>query len=174
MVNLGLSRDLDACPILFSRLGFTQPADEAARGPLLRSWPSQQGRAWELFFPVQKDQDHAAWVQELAACLKGLGQARWCVNTYDLVQIFSLPLDKALSRWGELFWPRFRMDSVFIFSAGEDINLVREVLEMWHRRETNICLRSHYDFTLQDTKAPVQDKPQEIHWSLWHRLGVKS
>ena len=174
MVNLGLTRHLDSCPALYSRLGFALPADEKGRGPLLRSWPSQQDRFWELLFPILKDQDHAAWAQELSACMKGLGQTRWCINTHDLVQVFNLPLDKSLARWGELFWPSFRMDSVFVFTVSDDEKLVRDVLEMWHRRETNLCLRSHYDFTVQDTRSPVQDKPQKIQWNLWHRLGLKS
>ncbi len=173
MVNLGLSRDLDSCPILFARLGFTLPANEDVRGPLLKSRLSQQGRVWELFFPIQKDQDHAAWVLELSACIKGLGQTRWCIKTHDLVQVFNLPLYNSLARWGELFWPNFRMDSIFIFTVSDDENLVRKVLKIWHRRRTNICLRRHYDFTLQEINAPVQDTPQKIQWSLWDRLGFK-
>ncbi len=173
MVNLGLTQDLDSCPSLFPRLGFTLPANEDVRGPLLKSWPSQHSRAWELFFPIQKNLDHAAWVLELSACIRGLGQTRWCIKTHDLVQVFNLPLDKSLARWGELFWPNFRLDSVFVFTAGEDENLVREVLEMWHRRETNICLRSRYDFTVQDTKAPVHPPKQKRYWSLWSKFGFK-
>ncbi|EFI35083.1 hypothetical protein Dthio_PD2477 [Desulfonatronospira thiodismutans ASO3-1] len=179
MVNLGLTREPDSCPILFARLGFALPAGEDTRGPLLRSWPVQQDRIWELFFPLQQDQDHAAWARDLAACLKGLGQSRWCVDTHGLVQIFNLPLEKSLSRWGELFWPHFRMDSVFVFATGNDDHMVREVLESWHRRETNICLRRHYDFTLQEINDPALDTPQKIKWSLfrrglWNRLGLKS
>ena len=122
---------------------------------------------------MQKRLDHAAWAQELSVCIKGLGQTRWCVNTHDLVQVFNLPLDKSLIRWGELFWPHFLLDSIFIFVAREDEAIVREVLEMWHRRETNICLRRHYDFTVQGKQTPVQNVRQKNNWSFWNRFGFK-
>ncbi|RQD78459.1 hypothetical protein [Desulfonatronospira sp. MSAO_Bac3] len=173
MINLGLTQDLDSCPIIFARLGFALPAHEKSSGPLLRSWPGEHGQLWELFFPLQKDQDHTSWVLELSACIKGLRQTRWCVNTHDLVQVFNLPLDRSLASWGDLFWPHFRMDSVFVFATGNDDHLVREVLDSWHRRETNICLRSHYDFTVQETSPPVKNRPPRIQWDLWHRLGVR-
>ncbi|WP_291318340.1 hypothetical protein [Desulfonatronospira sp.] len=179
MINLGLTRELDSCPILYSRLGFELPTGEDTGGPLLRSWPSEYARTWELFFPLQKDQDHAEWAMELSTCIEGLGQTRWCVNTHDLVRVFNLPVDKALARWGDLFWPHFTMDSVFVFTVKDDVHLVREVLEIWHRRETNICLRRHYDFTLQEISDPAQDTPQKIKCGLsprglWNRIGLKS
>ncbi|WP_291321702.1 hypothetical protein [Desulfonatronospira sp.] len=172
MVNLGLAWNPESCPLYFSRLFFVSSADQE-KLPVLNSWPQEEHRIWELIFPIKENQDQADWVLELSRCLKGLSQSRWCISTPDLVQVFNLPLDKALARWGELFWPNYRLDSVFIFTTGDDPALVRDILKMWHSRQTNICMRSHYDFTVPDGQSPLQDSPKKSKWTFWSRLGFK-
>ena len=161
MVNLGLIKDLESCPDHYPRLFFQLPPQWEDQGPILTASPEQGQQIWKLFFPKQESTDLASWVNQLAQCLQNLRQPKWCVNTQDLVRVVNLPLDLALTRWGDLFWPQFNQDTVFIFATHEDTSAVREILSRWHKTRTNLCLRKHYDLTQQDKGCSITASKQE-------------
>ncbi len=173
MVNLGVVQDFESCPAQFVRVSFFLPDEAETPGPLLSSWPFNDLQIWQLFFPRRQSMTLDLWAEELAGCLQGLGYGKWCLNTRELIKMMNSAPDQALIKWGELFWPNFRMDSVFIFTAQDALPAVKKTLDLWHRSLTNICVRGHYDFTVME--IPPADEPetgtQKI--SFWKRLGIR-
>ncbi len=171
MVNLGLVQDFESCPAHFVRVSFFLPEEAETSGPLLSSWPINEQQIWQLFFPRSQDMSLDLWAEELACCLQDLGYGKWCLNTRELIRMMNLAPDQALIMWGELFWPKFRMDSVFIFTAKSASPAVKKTLDLWHRSVTNICRRGHYDFTAPENLPADKPEPGAQKVSFWKRLG---
>ncbi len=121
------------------------PQDCGKAVTLLRSWPHNEIQMWELIVPRNAGENSEKWMSRLAGIIKNLGGHAWCVNTHDLVRNFQMPLDSALQEWGRHFWPRFKHNSVFYFTAGNDAGLIRQNFLKWHKKETNVCFRERYD-----------------------------
>ncbi|GEM_PF-1146888 len=170
MINLGLARNFESCPDRFARLSFLLPVGEENKGPLLAAHPAGSRHVWHLYFPCKANQNKASWARELALCLQCLGHSNWCLNTHDLAEVMELPLDEALRSWGELFWPYFIRDSVFIFTAGDDPMVIKEILGLWHRSMTCVCLRRQYDLTEQEFSPSQAPGTGHTRSGLWKKL----
>lgn len=123
------------------------PAGKDKISALLRSWPEGEAQEWELIIARLPEETSCEWVKRVARILTDLKGYVWCVNTHDLIQVFQLPLDKALEQWNIFFWPDFKFDSLFYFKAKDDAEFIRQVLLQWQRNETTICFRDRYDLT---------------------------
>ena len=148
MVNLGLIKDFNTCPAEIPRLSFCVPPDYCGKTTLLRSWIHRDVRMWELMVPRDPGESPQAWFDRLAGVLKGLNSHAWCVNTRDLVQSLQLPLNKSLQEWGRLFWPKFKLDCLFYFTAENQGQLIRQKFLEWEKKETIVCFRQKNDLTM--------------------------
>lgn len=164
MVNLGLVKDFKDCPPGIPRLSFRVPSGKTRHAALLRSWPERDVQEWELIIARFPEETPCEWVKRAAGILAGLKGYVWCVNTHDLIQVFQLPLDRALDEWNRFFWPVFKFDSLFYFKAEDDADLIRKVLLQWQKNQTTICFRNRYDLTtaqppdVKEESQGVRDK----------------
>jgi hypothetical protein len=148
MVNLGLIKDFNDCPVEIPRLSFSLPPDRAGSDPLLKCRLHGEAEMWDLTVPRSQGESAPEWMARLAETVMNLGQHAWCVNTHDLARTLQMPLDQALGEWGRFFWPRFRFDCVFYFSAGSDGDLIRKFFQDWQKKETRVCFREKYDLAI--------------------------
>lgn len=170
MVNLGLIKDFKSCPAEVPRLSFCLPRDCEGQMTLLKSWLYQGIRVWELVIPRGSDEKPEQWISRLSGVIKNLGQYTWCLSTRDLIQNLHLPPDQALKEWGRLFWPHFRHDSLFYFTAENQAQIIRQIFFQWQNNDTIICFRKKYDLAVDqspDIYALKQDR------SVKHFLNFK-
>lgn len=152
------------------------PPGRDKTSPVLRSWPEGDIQEWELIIARFPEETPFEWVKRVTRILAGLKGYVWCVNTHDLIQVFQLPLDKALEQWNTFFWPEFKFDSLFYFKAEDDTEFIRQVLLQWQRNETTICFRSRYDLTAAQP-AEVNEKSRNVPeksgiWKLKHPFSL--
>ena len=158
MINLGLVKDFNSCPAKIPRLSFCVPPGCESGMNLLKSWPEQDGQAWELVVPRLLGEEPGLWLKRLAGILDNLKVYVWCVNTHELTRVLQLTLDKTMEHWSDFFWPNFMFDSIFYFKTEQEVDSIRQILIKWHKSETLICFRQRYDLTIEK----VQDAPPEI------------
>lgn len=165
MINLGLVKAFNLCPPEIPRLSFCLPAGLEGPSPVLKSWLEEDERIWELIVAGDNEQSPEQWAWKLCSVLKSLGKPAWCVNTHDLIQIFRLPLDRALEKWGELIWPMNPCNCVIYFKAGQDLEILQQIFALWVKKHTNVCFRSKYDLTRYEppqTQAPPPSAASRI------------
>lgn len=171
MVNLGLIKDFKSCSAGVPRLCFCAPQGSDGKMTLLKSWLDQGIRVWELVIPRWSDEKPEQWIRRLSGVIKNLGQYTWCLSTRDLIQNLHLPLDQALKEWGRLFWPHFRQDSLFYFTAENQAQIIRQIFFHWQNNDTIICFREKYDLTMDQTPDIY---PGKQDGSVRHFLNFKN
>ena len=163
MINLGLIKDFNSCPVTIPRLSFCVPPGYDPGMNLLKSWPEQDEQAWELVVPRLQGEDPGIWFKRLTGTLVNLKVYAWCVNTHELIRILQLSLDKTLEHWSDYFWPNFKFDSIFYFKSETDVDKIRQILIKWHKTEPLICFRERYDLTIEkvlDAPSEKEKKPE--------------
>ena len=159
MVNLGFVRDFKSCPKELPRIFLFSAAQGHA--PLqLFSYLYQDVRIWELHYYVSPDKPAKVWATDLAKCLIKLRVREWCLNVFDLVNIFHLPLSQAMLKWGAIFWPEYNVDAIVYIPVREDKEIINKEVLRWEKSFTHLVLRSKYDLTLkpEDEEKTYQDK----------------
>ncbi|MFW5730599.1 MAG: hypothetical protein ACOCV7_03020 [Desulfonatronovibrionaceae bacterium] len=159
MINLGLVKAFNLCPAEIPRLSFRLPAGLEGASPVLKSWLEEDERIWELIVAREDQQSPAQWAGLVCSVLQGLGKPAWCVNTHDLIQVFRLPLDRALEKWGETVWPMNPCNCVLYFKTGQDREILQQIFAMWVKKHTNVCFRSKYDLSRYQPPRPETPPP---------------
>lgn len=125
---------------------------------LLKSWPEQETQVWELAVPRNPDERPDIWIKRLSRVVDNLGGYAWCVNTQELVQNLQMPPGEALHEWGRFFWPAFKGDGLFFFTADSHGEIIRQQFLKWQASETTICFRRKYDLTLEQSPGICSKK----------------
>ena len=148
MVNLGFVRDFKSCPKDLPRIFFSPGV--YGHAPLqLFSYPYQDKQIWELHYHASPDKSATDWAAELIKCLKNLHLYKWCLNVFDLVDIFHLPLEQALLKWGAIFWPEYNVDAIVYLPVREEKEIINKAALRWEKSFTHLVVRSKYDLTLK-------------------------
>jgi hypothetical protein len=171
MVNLGFVKDFNLCPPDLPRVFFSSGGQD--NDPLqLFSYPYQGRQIWELHYHVSPDKSDSVWIRELAQSLIKLNLHKWCLNVFDLLDIYYLSFEDALDRWGKIFWNYYNVDAV-VYIPVRDVKLtICKVVMKWEREFTHLALRSRYDLTIElenrdDTEKNIsQDKNKKLLWLL--------
>lgn len=160
MVNLGFVRDFNSCPTDLPRIFLPELIQDQSSYPTIKSWPHHDNRVWELHYYVSPNKPAEAWTADLAKCLTNLHLHQWCLNIFDLINIFQLPLDQAMSKWGSLFWPEYNVDAIVYLPVKDEKDIIKKEVQKWEKSFTHLVLRPKYDLTLRsvDEQQNEQNK----------------
>ncbi|MEW5773719.1 MAG: hypothetical protein AB1916_09370 [Thermodesulfobacteriota bacterium] len=113
---------------------------------------------FELMWEAPTDPDLLPqWAPRVAASLADLGLTAFCLDPASVSRTLGLPVEPALVRFGQAFWPAVDRDCLAYLLVGETgREAVYQAVRAWERSLPDIRFDSSLDLDLREREMPVE------------------